>query len=144
MSASAQLTPWLTHEDVWVEAERLVVQEGWEYTRVAEHLRIPLSTLQKRAAKGTWRKLREQHVSYQAQVRRFKAQLLQDITKAWDAAKDLEGKLKVTQLLHAWRGLEQAFPEHRYPTPEAPAEEEGGLETETDEQLLARIRGAAR
>lgn len=140
----ALLTPWTTHEEVWAEAERLVVAEGWEYARVAEHLSIPISTLQKRAAKEKWRQRRQEAISYQAQVRRLKAAVLKDATEAWAAAQDTESRLKVVQLIHAWRGLEQAFPEHRYQRPPEETDTEADpLATMTDDELLAVIQRRA-
>lgn len=145
MSATGPGSTWTTHEAVWEEAERLVVQEGWEYARVAEHLRVPLSTLQKRAAKGGWRARRQEAISYAAQVRKLKAAVLKDALDAWGAGVNTDERVKVVQLIHAWRAIEQAFPEHRYPSRAAEGAEtdEDALELKDDDELLALIRSLA-
>lgn len=145
MSASApkSATAWVTHEEIWIEAERLVVEEGWEYARVAEELRVPLSTLQKRAAKGGWKARRRETISYQAQVRRLKARVLADTLVAWEGAESAEDRIKAVQLIHAWRGLEAAFPESRYPRPtETDDEEKDPFQAMTEEELRAYIAKA--
>lgn len=135
---------WVTHDEIWVEAERLVVQEGWEYARVAEHLRVPLSTLQKRAARGQWRQQRQRALSYRAQVQRLKARVLQDTLKAWEEAKTPAERVAAVQLTHAWRGLETAFPEHRYPQQEAETKEDDPIAAMSDDELHQLVRAAVK
>lgn len=145
MSASAPKSAmaWITHEEIWLEAERLVVEEGWEYARVAEELRVPLSTLQKRAAKGGWKARRRETISYQSQVRKLKAKVLADTLTAWEGAETTDERLKAVQLIHAWRGLETAFPESRYPRPAETDEEAGdSFAVMTEEELQAYIAKA--
>jgi hypothetical protein len=128
--------------DIWEEARRLVVEEGWEYARVATELGLALSTLQKHAAQEKWREQRKAAMGYRAQVRAFKALTLKDTLAAWEAAKTTAEKVQALQLLHGWKALEQAFPERHYPEPEEPEANE--LAEKTDEELMEIIARRAR
>ncbi len=127
--------------DIWAEARRLVVAEGWEYAAVAEELGLALSTLQKHAAKEGWREERKQAVSYATQARRLKALTLDIAEKALAKAKEedsLDGLIKAGQLAYLWKGMEQAFPEHRYQRPEED-EKPDKMAAMSDEELRAII-----
>lgn len=93
----------MTRAASWVEARRLVVEEGWAYREVAEATGIPLSTLQKRGAAEDWQSQRELGASYTAQFRALKVAQLKRAQEGGDP-----------QAIYALLKLEAAFPEFRY------------------------------
>lgn len=90
------------------EARRLVVREGWTYAQAADATGIPASTLQKRGSAEEWGKQKGVETSYRDTIRRLKSGLLDQALKAIEDGGD------ATQIVHAWRSAETAFPEHRY------------------------------
>lgn len=117
----------LTARDQWAEARRLVVQESYTYEQVADELGLPVSTVQKRAAREGWQDQRQASFGYAQTVRRLKALALQKALAAIEAAETADDIGKATQLLYAWQKTEQAYPEHRY------------VEQEVDPRLHLRI-----
>lgn len=104
----------LSRREVWAEARRLVVQERQSYAVVAEATGLPLSTLQKRAAKERWMDQQEVSFGYDQTVKSLKSLALKRAYAAFESAKDGDELLKASQVLYAWKTAEQAFPEHRY------------------------------
>lgn len=101
--------------EVWAEARRLVVAEGWTYAKAAEATGISASTISKRAAREEWQSERDTTMGYAAQVRAIKHQMSTRILdKLADPDLSADGMKAVTQLIHAWKNAESAFPEHRY------------------------------
>ena len=100
-----------TRRDAWDVARTLVVNEGRSYAEASAESGIPLSSLQKRAADEGWRDQQRTAVSYNARVRGLKDKYLQSLETLLDASADANA---IAQAAHAWRGIEQAFPEHRY------------------------------
>lgn len=106
--------------EVWAEARRLVVAEGWTYAKAAEATGISASTISKRAAREEWQTERDSTMGYAAQVRAIKHQMSTRILdKLADPDLSADGMKAVTQLIHAWKNAESAFPEHRYKQAEA-------------------------
>jgi len=117
----------LTARDQWAEARRLVVAENYTYEEVANALNLPVSTIQKRAAREGWQDQRQASFGYAQTVRRLKALALQKALAAIEAAESADDIGKATQLLYAWQKTEQAYPEHRY------------VEQEVDPRLHLRV-----
>lgn len=90
------------------EARRLVVREGYTYAQAAEATGIPASTLQKRGSAEQWGDQKGVETSYRETIRRLKSGLLDQAMKVIADGGD------ATQIVHAWRSAETAFPEHRY------------------------------
>lgn len=131
-----------TRQQAFDEARRLVTVEGYSYAEAAEATGIPLSTIQKRASAEGWQKQAETAMSYGAQIKAMKAALLARIvTLTESGSADWNA---VTQLIHAWRGMETAFPEHRYNAQEADPKARLGLILELLEHLVSYFEKADR
>jgi len=98
--------PKTTREEAWRIARLMVVEDGLAYADVAEQTGLPLSTLQKRAAREGWQDQRAHDLGYSAKVAAMKRQALADCI-------DAEGNVD-PQKVYAWKAIEQVFPEHRY------------------------------
>lgn len=96
-----------TRREAQEEARRLYVNEGWSYEEAAAVTGIPKSTLEKKGSAESWTEQRETSMSYAAQIRAAKASLMASILTATD-------NQERAQLVHAWRGMETAWPEYRY------------------------------
>ncbi|MCA9640128.1 MAG: hypothetical protein KC492_05510, partial [Myxococcales bacterium] len=101
----------MTRAEAWHEARRLVVEEQWGYSEAAKAVGLPLSSLQKRAAREGWQNQRQADNSYHAQVRALKVAALKKATENPGDA----------QAIYAWVKMEQAWPEHRYGGAQDPA-----------------------
>lgn len=117
----------LSRRDQWAEARRLVVAESYTYDQVAAELGLPLSTVQKRAAREGWQEQRQASFGYGQVVRRLKSIALAKALESIEAAESADELAKATQLLFAWQKTEQAYPEHRY------------VEAEADPQLHLKV-----
>lgn len=117
----------LTQRDLWAEARRLVVSESFTYEQAAKELGLPLSTVQKRAAREGWQDQRAASFGYGQTVRRLKVLALEKALKGVEEAETADDVAKATQLLYAWQKTEQAYPEHRY------------AEVEADPKLLLKV-----
>ena len=102
-------TPAMSRAEAWAEAKRLVLAEGFTYAEAADATGVSRSTLQKRASREGWQDQKRTNTSYAATVRRLKAHLLDKAEKAV-----LDKPELAPQLVYAWKGVEQAYPEHRY------------------------------
>lgn len=100
-----------TRQEARDEARRLVVAEGYTYAQAAEATGIPRDTLTKWGGAEGWMDQRKAGMSYTAQVRAMKAKLMTQIT---DLGAEPRNAQAVAQLIHAWKSLETAYPEHRY------------------------------
>jgi hypothetical protein len=89
--------------DAWSLARALVVDDKLSYAEVAEKTGLPLSTIQKRASRESWKAAAETGVDYSARVKALKS-------KALDLALTSEDP----QVFFAWQALEKTWPEHRY------------------------------
>lgn len=94
-----------TVKDAWELARALVVAEGYTYAEASDETGIPLSTLQKRAAREDWQSAKRHEMSYRAQIGALKRKALHKVL----AAEDID-----PQAIYAWKAIEQAYPEHRY------------------------------
>ena len=101
-----------TRRELWDEAQRLVVHEGQSYADAAAATGLPLSTLQKRACAEQWQEQRDASLSYSAQVRLGKARALKKLTDLLADEKAVADD--IAKVASVWRGIETAFPEHRY------------------------------
>lgn len=126
----------LSHRDLWAEARRLVVQESYTYDQVATELDLPLSTLQKRAAREGWQEQRQANFGYGQVVRRLKSIALDRAYEAMEQAQSAEDIGRATQLLYAWQKTEQAYPEHRYAEAEEDPKARLKVGLEVVEQLV--------
>lgn len=137
----------------WDEAYRLVVHEGASYADAADATGIPISTIQKRAASEEWRNQRTTTMSYGSQVELAKSRSLQNLLDGMSAEPSLSAD-DLVKLASIWRGIESAYPTHRY----QPAEEDPEAKlriamevmeffwayfAEVDTNLLAALRGHA-
>jgi hypothetical protein len=116
-----------TRAEAWDLARDLVVRGGQTYAEVAAATGLPLSTVQKRAARENWKAEADTATDYSARVRALK-------NKALDAA--LAGN--DPQLFYAWQAMERAWPEHRYTRAQNPAERREVAATVV-EQLVAYL-----
>lgn len=93
--------------EIWDRCRHLVVEDGMTLSAAAEEVGIPLSTVEKRAAREDWTELREearqQAQSYRARVYRLKNKLLNSAIESGDVQK-----------AQAWRSVESAYPEKTY------------------------------
>jgi len=91
----------------WREARALVVHEGKTYDEAAALVGVGVSSLQKRAARDGWQQARrealERVAAYRDRVAHLKSRMLEKATKSLNP-----------QDIHAWQGVERAYPEHRY------------------------------
>lgn len=98
----------MTRQAAIEEAERLFVREGFTYAQAAEATGIPESTLQKRGSAEEWGKRREHAQDYKATIKGLKIKLLDQVNVVLAKGGD------PSQLIHSWRAVEAAYPEHRY------------------------------
>lgn len=132
----------LTDRELWAEARRLVVQEHMSYADAADATGLALSTLQKRAAREGWQDQRQNAAGYNTSVRRLKALALQAALTALENASsgDSPALLQAaTQLMHAWRGAEAAYPEHRYAAAEEDPRAKLAMGLQSIEDLVAYL-----
>lgn len=93
----------------WDAACRLVIHEGYSYSRAAEQAGISVSSVEKRAADERWQDQKRGATSYSATVRELKVLTAQ---KALEALQNSDHGLAI-QLSDRVRNLESAFPELR-------------------------------
>lgn len=128
-----------TRREVWAEARRLVVQERQPYAVVAADLGLPLSTLQKRAARERWMDQQEASFGYDQVARRLKSITLRKALDAIEGADGADELVKASQALYAWKAAEQAFPEHRYTKPSEDPQARLAIQLGTLELLVEHL-----
>lgn len=119
--------------DLWAAARRLVVEQGYSFTRAAQETGISLSSIEKRAAREKWTGERAKSLAYSAGIRLLKSSLLDAAREAAESG-NVDEAYKATQ---AWRQAESAYPEHRYTPPTEDKASRLKVELETLERLVA-------